>query len=66
MDCDYCKVKDLNAVLILRKNRFRNPKGKLAQNVSRVCLKCAKKLSNHGDYYLGSYWEKTLKGAIYL
>lgn len=62
MDCDYCKGRDFNEVVILRKSSFTTKGKHLVKKTSRVCLKCARRLAVNEFYKFGyhGYWHNTL------
>ena len=55
MKCDYCRLNDLNELLILRKTKF-TTRGKAYKTYTRVCIDCLRKLVKQGVYDLGDYW----------
>lgn len=61
MKCDKCGMDNQNSVLILKKHKFTKA-GKQFAKCERVCIPCARKLSNKGLYDFGCYWRGYLLG----
>ncbi len=61
LKCDNCKTNFHYERIILKKECFAYPESKLARNVSRVCLKCARNLMKKGLYIFNEYWVNLLE-----
>ena len=56
MDCDLCSARDLNEVLILRKQKFSRFCSKRINKARRVCWGCARELFRKKLYNFGHNW----------
>jgi len=56
MDCDLCSARDLNEVLILRKEKFSRFCSKNISKARRICWGCARELFRKRLYNWGYNW----------
>lgn len=56
MDCDLCNARDLNEVLILRKEKFSRFCSKKIRDARRICWGCARELFRKKLYNWGHNW----------